>query len=125
MCKGTWVCFKCRTAVRRDTWRHVTYLRPELIGDTMTGRVRCPHCRSACQFLGPSIAIPPKRELASWRRLQEEVARFRQDLAAADQKSATRKKHDLEQRIRDLKSRPSSLGRVRLVKELEKELTDA
>src|SRR5690349_7331482 len=97
MCKGTWVCFKCRTAVRRDTWRHVTYLRPELIGDTMTGRVRCPHCRRACQFLGPSIAIPPKRELASWRRLQEEVAQFRRDLAAADQKTATRKKHDLEQ----------------------------
>ena len=125
MCKGTWVCFKCRTAVRRDTWRHVTYLRPELIGDTMTGRVRCPHCRSACQFLGPSIAIPPKRELTSWRRLQAEVTQFRQDVAADRQKSATRKKHDLEQRIRDLKSRPASSGRARLVKEFEKELSDA
>lgn len=115
----------CRTAIRRDTWRHVTYLRPELIGDTMTGRVRCPHCRSACQFLGPSIAIPPKRDLASWRRLQEEVAQFRQDLVAADQKSAIRKKHDLERRIRDLKSRPASSERARLVKKLEKELSHA
>ena len=125
MCKGTWVCFKCRTAARRYTWRHVTYLRPELIGDTMTGRVRCPHCRRACQFLGPSIAIPPKRELTSWRRLQAEILQFRQNLAAADQKSATRKKHDLEQRIRHLNGRPASSGRTRLVKKLGKDLSDA
>jgi len=91
----------------------------------MTGRVRCPHCRSACQFLGPSIAIPPKRELVSWRRLQEEVAQFRQDVATNRQKSATRKKHDLERRIQDLKSRPASSERARLVKNLEKELADA
>lgn len=125
MCKGTWVCFKCRTAVRRATWRLVTYVRPELVGDTMTGRVRCPHCRRACQFLGPSIAIPPKREVSSWRRLQADVAQFREDVGGDRKKSATRKKHDLEQRIRDLKSRPASSGRTRLIKELEKELPDA
>jgi hypothetical protein len=54
--------------------------------------------------------------------LQAEVNQFRQDLAADHQKSATLKKHDLERRIRDLKSRPASSGRARLVKELEKEL---
>ena len=100
-------------------------MRPELVGDTVTGRVRCPHCRSACKFLGPSIAIPPKRLVTAWRRLEAEVAQFRQDVAANRRKSATRKKHDLEQRIRDLKSRPSSSGRARLIKELEKELSDA
>lgn len=124
MCKGTWVCFKCRVAVRRDTWRLVTYIRPELIGGTGSGRVRCPHCRGACQFLGPSIAIPPKRELTSWRRLQAEITQFRLDEAARGTKSATRKKHDLEHRIRDLKSRPISSGRTRLVKEREKKLSD-
>jgi hypothetical protein len=91
----------------------------------MTGRVRCPHCRHACQFLGPSIAIPPKRETVSWRRLQAEIAQFRQDVAADRQKSATRKRHDLERRIRELKSRPLTSGRARLLKELEKELSDA
>jgi hypothetical protein len=91
----------------------------------MTGRVRCPHCRRACQFLGPSIAIPPKRDLTTWRRLQAEVLQFRQDSAAAEQKSATRKNHDLAQRIRDLKGRPASSERTRLVKELGKELSDA
>ena len=125
MCKGTWVCFKCRTAVRRDTWRLITYVRPELVGDTMKGGVRCPHCRTACQFIGPSIAIPPKRGVASWRRLQADVTRFRQTVAAGLHKSAIRKKHDLEQRIRDLKSRPANSGRALLLKELEKELSDA
>jgi hypothetical protein len=125
MCKGTWVCFKCRTAVRRDTWRLVTYIRPELMGGTGSGRVRCPHCRSVCQFLGPSIAIPPKRELASWRRLQAEITRLRLDEVARRKESATRKKHDLEHRILDIKSRPASSGRTRLVKKLEKELSNA
>ena len=125
MCKGTWVCFDCRVAVRRDTWRLVTHIHPELIGDTCGDSVSCPHCRGACQFLGPSIAVPPKRDVASWRRLQSEISEFRQSEAARQQKTATRQKHDLEQRIRDLKSRPASSGRTRLVKELEKELSDA
>ena len=125
MCKGTWVCFKCRTAVRRDTWRLVTQKNPSLIGDTGAGRVRCPHCRSACQFLGPSIAIPPKRDLQSWKRLESDIIHFRLDEVERRKKDSTQKKHDIERRVRDLKSRPSSTERARLVKELEKELSDA
>lgn len=100
-------------------------MRPELFGDTMSGEVKCPQCRSDCQFLGPSIAIPPKREVAAWRRLRAEVAQFRQDLAAECQKSAVRDRHDLERRISKLKSRPPSSGRARLIKELEKQLSAA
>lgn len=125
MCKGTWVCFKCRVAVRRDTWRLVTYIHPELIGDTCGGSVSCPHCRSACQFLGPSIAIPPKRDVARWQRLRAGVLQFHQDEMARQQKTATRQKHDLERQIRDLKSRPTNPGRARLVKELEKRASGA
>lgn len=125
MCKGTWVCFKCRVAVRRDTWRHVTYLHPELIGDTRGDHVRCPQCRGACQFLGPSIAIPPKRELTSWRSLQAKIAKSRQDAAAIRKEVTTRKKHDLEHRIRDIKNRPANSGRTHLIKKLEKKLPAA
>jgi len=120
MCKGTWICFKCRVAVRRDTWRLVTAMRPELIGGKGAERVRCPHCRAACQFLGPSIAIPPKRDLAGWRRLQAWVVRFRKDLATRRKESATREKHDLERRIGILKRRPANSERLRLIKELKK-----
>ena len=111
--------------MRRDTWRLVTHMHPELIGDTGAGRVRCPHCRGVCQFLGPSVAIPPKRDAASWRRLQSEISEFRQSEAARQKKTATRQKHDLERRIGDLKSRPASSERTRLVKELEERLSDA
>jgi len=54
-----------------------------------------------------------------------EIAQFRQDEAARRKESATRQKQDLQHRIRDLKNRPASSGRTRLVKELEKELSDA
>ena len=60
MCNGTWVCFDCRTAVRRTTWRHVTYARAWLIGSKNVGMARCPHCAAPCSFLGPTICIPPK-----------------------------------------------------------------
>jgi hypothetical protein len=122
MCKGTWVCFKCRTAARRDTWRLVTHKNPSLIGDIGTGRVRCPHCRSACQFLGLSIAIPPKRDLQGWKRLESDIVHFRLDEVERNKKDSTRKKHDIEQRVRDLKSRAQSAGRSTLVKELQKNL---
>jgi hypothetical protein len=57
--------------------------------------------------------------------LQAEIAQARQDAAASREEAATRKKHDLEHRIRDIKSRPTSSGRSRLVKELEEKLSDA
>jgi hypothetical protein len=97
---------------------------PELMGDIMDGSVRCPHCRRACRFLGPSIAIPPKRESEAWRRLEAKIMKFRLDYAEWRKKATTRDKHDLEHRIRDLKNRPTSSGRAQLVKQLEKRLSD-
>ena len=122
MCNGTWVCFGCRTAVRRPTWRLVTLVRPWLIGGTGAGRVRCPVCGRSSQFLGPSIEIPPKRDVAGWQRLRGEVARLH--AAAVDDRFAesVRRTHDLEQRLRDLESRPPSAGREELLKRLRTEL---
>ena len=122
MCNGTWVCFECRTAVRRPTWRLITYLRPWLIGSTSLGKVRCPDCREVCHFLGPTIEIPPKRDVTSWKRLHDHVAKVH--IAAAEDrfKERVRRRHDLEQRIRELEGRPSNPGRDALVKELRTKL---
>jgi len=122
MCKGTWVCFRCRTAVRHDTWRLVTHEKPALIGDIGAGRVRCPHCRRACQFMGPSIAIPPKRDLQSWKHLESDIIHFRLDEGERSKKERARKKHSIEQRVRDLKERPPSAQRSSLIKELQRDL---
>jgi len=122
MCNGTWVCFDCKTAVRRPTWRLVTYLRPWLIGGTGVGRVRCPHCREPCHFLGPTIEMPPKRDVAAWNRLREQVSQLH--IAAAEDrfKESVRRRHDLEQRIRELENRPTNPGRDALIKELRAQL---
>ncbi len=124
MCKGTWVCFFCRVAVRRDTWRLVTHVHPELIGSTDSDKVRCPQCSKASVFLGPSITIPPKRDLRGWKRLKESVLQFQQELTVRSKKDSTVKKHALEQRIIDLESRGDDVGRLVLIKSLKKELTD-
>src|SRR5687767_3634486 len=102
MCNGTWVCFDCRVAVRRPSWRLVTYLRPWLIGSRDVGRVRCPHCAAACNFLGPTIEAPPKRDIAAWDRLRNEVEQVHAAETEARFKESVRRRHDLEQRIREL-----------------------
>jgi hypothetical protein len=73
--------------------------------------------------LGPSIAIPPKRETEGWQRLEAKTMKFRLDYTEWRKKATTREKHDLEHRIRDLKSRATSLGRDQLIKELEEKLS--
>lgn len=122
MCNGNWVCFACRIAVRRRTWRCVTFIRPWLIGSTEVGAVRCPGCRELCQFIGPTIEIPPKRDLAGWRRLQADVEKLRVALAERRFEESVRRRHALEQRIRTLEERPPSRGRDRLLNELRADL---
>ena len=122
MLNGTWVCFECRAAVRRPTWRLVTYLRPWLIGSTGVGNVRCPRCRDACQFLGPSIEIPPKRDTGAWVQLRDRVADLHATATDERLRESVRHRHDLEQRIRELQARPANPGRDALIKQLRAEL---
>ena len=122
MCKSTWVCFRCRRAVRRFSWRHITYLRPWLIGSIDVGNVRCPGCKEPCRFLGPTIEIPPKQESKKWKRLQAFVEGFCIEAASCRFKKAVRARHDLEQRIRDLMARDSNEGREELIAELKEQL---
>jgi hypothetical protein len=93
-----------------------------LIGRTDIGPVRCPECRQLCSSLGPTIEIPPKRDVAGWNRLRERVARGHVAAVDDEYKKSVRRRHDLEQRIRELEGRPSSPGRDELVKQLRAEL---
>jgi len=68
------------------------------------------------------MAIPPKRDLQSWKRLESNIVHFRLDEVECSKKDSTRKKHDIEQRVRDLKDRAQSAGRNTLIKELQKNL---
>ena len=122
MCNGTWVCFDCRTAVRRPTWRHVTNRRPSLIG--LAGRVRCPSCHGECKFLGPSIEIPPKRKVQSWRNLQKWVEKHRAEAVDSEYRKLIRRRHKLEQQISELRARPANDGREELITKLKQQLAE-
>lgn len=88
----------------------------------MSGRVKCPECRSVCRFLGPSIMIPPKRDVRSWSRLETQIDQFQQDHAKRSKKLKTQTAHAIEHRIAALEKRGDSAGRQILIKTLKKEL---
>ena len=119
MCHGSWVCFACRKVIRRPTWRHVTWLRPWLIGSTEVGRVPCPTCGELCQFLGPTIEVPPRRDLKGWERLRNRVERLGADGAEAQEKRRVRETHKIERTVADLQSRPANKQRAKLIKKLK------
>jgi hypothetical protein len=66
--------------------------------------------------------MPPKRDVAAWNRLREQVSQLH--IAAAEDrfKESVRRRHDLEQRIRELENRPTNPGRDALIKELRAQL---
>jgi hypothetical protein len=124
MCKGTWVCFLCRVAVRRDTWRLVPHVHPELVGSKGAGKVRFPQCGKASVFLGPSISIPPKRDVRGWSRLENDVRGLQSELITQSKRISAERKHATERRIRDLEGRDGGTGREVLIKALKKELKE-
>ena len=117
MTKGNVVCFDCRIALRRATWRLVTFMKPETIGST--GKTLCPHCRQPCQFLGPSIPVPKKRDAKGWENLRQAILKKRLDVYSQSIKKAVRAKHDLEQQIQELEGKDANAGRKSLIKRLK------
>jgi hypothetical protein len=72
--------------------------------------------------LGPTIEIPPKRDLRAWSRLREQVVTVHAAAIESQLKASVRRRHDLEQRICDLEQRPPNSGRDALIKELRERL---
>lgn len=120
-CKGTWVCFDCRLSQRHPTWRHAAVVYPESIGST--GNVYCTNCHNECINLGPAIEIPAKHDHKGWRLLQIEVFKHHSSALQELQLRKVRSRHDLEQRIRQLETRPRSEGLDLLIKELKDQLS--
>jgi hypothetical protein len=86
--------------------------------------VRCPHCAKLCQFIGPTIKVPPKRDARAWRRFQERIVRLGIEALDERYKKSVRRRHELEKRIVELKTRPQSVGMRRLIAKVQEELRD-
>ncbi len=121
-CKGNWVCFSCRTGTRRNTWRRVTYDRPETIG--MKGNVKCQNCGELVYFIGPSIKVPPKRKIKAWKDLHKSIFSIRQEYQIQLAKQSVRVRHRLEKEMANLKAKPENKERARLIKEYSNELRE-
>src|SRR2546423_6356815 len=115
MCNGTWVCFVCRVVIRRPTWRAITFVRPWLIGSVDVSRVPCSKCGELCQFLGPTIEVPPKRDAKAWKLLRQKVARVYTKTNEEKFSRDIRRTHEIEKRIRELQSRHKNAGRLKII----------
>src|SRR5262245_5090471 len=106
MRKRNWVCFDCRTVVRREPYSGQS--------------VACATCHKPRVNLGYKIPIPAKTRVKEWATLQEE---YFASARAAERKrnaSAVRRRHDLEQEIARLESRPTNTGRTKAIQTLRK-----
>ena len=66
-----YVCFECRTALRR----------PHVYGRRKPAP-NCPECGQRCTFVTYKLAIPPKRHKYAWRQLQAVMRQYRQERCA-------------------------------------------
>ena len=119
-CTANLVCFDCRFTANCPTWRHVTHLRPWLIG--MESSVVCSQCQHPMRFLGPSIEVPPKRKEKEWKSLFKEIEEFRRKIDLEIQIDFVNQKHELEKEIEKLRYRPENKERLQLIKVLEERI---
>ena len=106
---AAWVCFECRTAVRRST--------------VYSGDVPCPTCGKLCAYLGYKIPVPPKDKRREWAALRTQLSRERSQRELAADIAAVRKRHDLEQEIVRLEAMPANAGRARAIALLRRRLS--
>ena len=67
-----YVCFECRTALRR----------PHVYGRKKPPAPDCPECGQCCTFVTYKLAIPPKRHKYAWRQLQAVMQQYQQERRA-------------------------------------------
>jgi len=109
MSNYAWVCFSCRTAVRRSP---------------VAKDVRCPECASQCECIGYKTLVPARTKIRDWRMLSEAFYRSRRNYVFGQQKRRVRRIHDLEQEIARLEAMPLNDGRTLAAKRLRKELEE-
>jgi hypothetical protein len=108
MSNASWVCFDCRTTVRRPTFRRTVVL--------------CPECRQRCFCLGRKIPVPPKANIAAWNKLRQAMQTLTADWQVRSEKSAVARRHEIERQLVALESKPAEPSRARQIKKLREEL---
>ncbi|MDB5325725.1 MAG: hypothetical protein JWM57_1294 [Phycisphaerales bacterium] len=128
MQNDTWVCFECRTALRRPTGRVLIDGELPKLGQA-DRRISCPSCDASCQFLGPTIKVPRKGAVKVWQKLRERVEEKSVDQASERAVERVRWSHTIEradrEELQELEARPPNAHRAKLIAELKRRLARA
>lgn len=108
MGNATWICFDCRESVRRPTY--------------YGSDVPCPKCGNTMDYLGYKIPVPRKQDGAAWRLLRQQLEREHQEQRVLSAERDVRHRHELEQQLRRLESRPESSARAKAIRQLRRKL---
>lgn len=108
MSNRKYVCFKCRTAVRREA--------------NSERSVLCPLCGSAAVNVGYKVPIPPKSKGKEWAALEKQLSQEASEIIAAEALERVQRIHHLEKEIKRIEALPSNAGRQSLIRQLKKEL---
>lgn len=108
MSSANWVCFDCRTCVRRAAYP--------------SAGVPCAQCRKPCVCLGHKIPILQKHRAWAWAALFDSLARRRIARDVASYEASVRARHVLERERSRIEARPRNKGRARAIQLLAKRI---
>lgn len=111
MSKRNWVCFDCRSAVRRES--------------RTAADVPCALCSKPLTNVGYKMRIPAKKDARAWEELRAQWIGDERESWKRRRYERARRVHALEQESRSLETRPANSGRAMAVRRLRKMLKDA
>ncbi len=118
--RSTFVCFECRQYIKRHVgvmaWCAAS--REYLPEDP----VPCPTCGRSCRWVSYKVEVPPHTDTRRWQKLLDRINESRQRHINEHRLRVTREKHELEQRINELLSRPANKDRGREIDRLRRML---
>ena len=111
MSNRKFVCFSCRTAVRRDT--------------NSVREVLCPECGAVATHVGYKVPLPAKTKVKEWVDLQQQIESHIASVTHELKLKHVQRIHALEKEVLKLESLPANEGRLSLIKRLKRELQNA
>ncbi len=111
MSNRKYICFKCRTSVRREA--------------NTEREVKCPSCGAISVNIGYKIPIPPKAKIKEWQNLEEQLKSQSLSASAAEKALKTKRIHSIERELEKIEALPENEGRKALIKKLKQELARA
>ena len=112
MRNANWVCYSCRTNVRRSAYAR----------DNLVTRAKCPSCAATCEFIGDTEPIPPRSNPKAWLDLRAKIGNRKAQTDRIIEAGKARIIDEYKTEIRRLEALPANDGRTAAVKLLRKQL---